>query len=75
MNTQDSDVHMLQYGTNQNNFGVLEIADDLIKIYLSNKKQFVNIDRYASNLLDATCRVPLFRFISILNYITYLSQK
>ena len=41
-----------------NYYGVRGVANDWIKGYLTNRKQFVNIDGYVSELLDVTCGVP-----------------
>ena len=38
--------------------GVCGVASDWVKSYLSNRKQFVNIDGCSSELLDVICGVP-----------------
>ena len=40
------------------NYGVRGVASDWIKRYLSNRKQFVNIDGCSSDLFDVICGVP-----------------
>ena len=39
-------------------YGVRGVANDWSKSYLSNRKQFVNIDGCISELLNVTCGVP-----------------
>ena len=39
-------------------YGVRGAASDWLKSYLSNRKQFVNIDGCSSELLDVICGVP-----------------
>ena len=48
----------MEYIKKLNCYGVHGIANDWIKSYLSNRKQFVNIDGCVSELLDITCGVP-----------------
>ena len=40
-----------------NYYGVCGVANDWIRSYLSNRKQFVHIDGCVSQLLDVTCGV------------------
>ena len=41
-----------------NHYGIRGMANNLIKSYLSNRKQYVQIGDTKSNLLDINCGVP-----------------
>ena len=44
--------------TKLKHYGVRGVASDWVKSYLSNRKQFVNIDGCSSELLSVICGVP-----------------
>ena len=55
-----------------NYYGVRGVANDCIKSYLINRKQFVNIDGYISELLDITCGVPQGSIIGRRLFVLYV---
>ena len=54
--------------------GVRGVASDWIKSYLSNKKQFVNIDGRSSDVLDVICRVPQGSILGPTLFILYIND-
>ena len=55
-------------------YGVRGVACDRIKIYLSNRKQFVNIDGCSSDLLDVICEVSQWSILGPTLFIIYIND-
>ena len=50
------------------------VANDWIKSYLSNRKQFVNIDGCVSELLDVTCGVSQGSILGPRLFVLYVND-
>ena len=55
-------------------YGVRGAASDWLKSYLSNRKQFVNIDGCSSELLDVICGVPQGSILDPTLFILYIND-
>ena len=55
-------------------YGVRGAASDWLKSYLSNRKQFVNIDGCSSELLDVICGVPQGSILGPTLFILYVND-
>ena len=55
-------------------YGVRGAASDWLKSYLSNRKQFVNIDGCSSELLDVICGVPQGSILGLTLFILYIND-
>ena len=60
--------------TKLEHYGERGAANDWIKSYLSNRKQFVNIDGCSSELLDVICGVPQGSILVPTLFILYIND-
>ena len=57
-----------------NHYGIRGVANDLIKSYLSNRKQYVQIGETKSNLLNINCGVPQGSVLGPLLFLIYVND-
>ena len=57
-----------------NHYGIRGMANNLIKSYLSNRKQYVQIGDTKSNLLDINCGVPQGSVLGPLLFLIYVND-
>ena len=61
----------MEYLLKKMKHGVRGVASDWVKSYLSNRKQFVNIDVCSSELLSVICGVPQGSILGPTRFILY----
>ena len=57
-----------------NVYGIRGMANDWVKNYLNNKKQYVMVDDHNSNLLNITCGVPQGSVSGPILFIIYIND-
>ena len=57
-----------------NVYGIRGIAIHVLSNYLTNRKQYVNVDGHSSNLLDVTCGVPQGSILGPILFLIYIND-
>ena len=55
-------------------YGILGASNDWFKSYLSNRNQYVSINRYKSDLAAINCRVPQGSALRLLLFLLYIND-